>query len=335
MKKEKQLFKYDEMVNNILETSYSFIKSRTLLTAFELDIFTIIGENAVYSHDVAQVLNANKRGMERLLNALVSMELLEKEGNKYRNTKASYTLLVRGNPNFMGNLDYVAFLWKRWESLTESVLKGKAVDAIPVNKRTDKDIEYFLMAQHWRANNFATDIINFSEQQHIDSVLDLGCGSGAVGMAFKSAYPNAKVTLFDFPNVIEKTKDYVERKSMTDSVNIIAGDMLIDDIGKTYDIVVLSHVLHSYSFWDCLTILRKVFDSLNPGGKVVIHEYLIKDTRDNPEFEALSSLNLLVVTAGGDVFTETDLWLLLKESMFSDLVKHETKYGTYVITAKK
>ncbi len=56
----------------------AFQKSRIVLTACQLDIFTFIGEKSHNSETISKALNLNKGVTERLLNALVALKLLGK-----------------------------------------------------------------------------------------------------------------------------------------------------------------------------------------------------------------------------------------------------------------
>ena len=335
MKKDKTIFKYDELINQVLEQSIAFTKSRVLLTAYELDIFTILGDSSKTADDVAQILNADRIGITRLMNTLVSIELLEKYGNNYRNNKATYSLLVKGNPNYMANLKYMSYIWKNWDNLTEAVISGSAIAPKAVSEFDEQELIDYIAAENWRANLQAAEIIKLSNPENIERVLDLGCGSGALGLEILKQFPEINLSLFDYPNVTNLTKEYVAKRGVSERVQIISGDMFNDDFGTGYDLVVLSNVVRTYSLIDSMFVLRRVFDSLVKGGKVVIHEFLLDETRDKPEFSALLSLNMLVSSEKGDVLTETDTWLLLKESMFSDIQREETSFGSYVIIGQK
>jgi len=70
----------------IREMATAFQKSRIVLTAFELDIFTFIGEKKLDSETISKALNLNKDAIERLLNALVALKLLEKSNGNFGNT---------------------------------------------------------------------------------------------------------------------------------------------------------------------------------------------------------------------------------------------------------
>lgn len=335
MKKDKTIFKYDELINQVLDQSIAFTKSRVLLTAYELDIFTILGDSSKTADDVAQIVNGDRNGIIRLMNALVALELLEKIGNKYRNNKAAYSLLVKGNPNYMANLKYMTYVWKNWDNLTESVMTGTATASKYVTEFEHQELIDYIAAENWRANLQAPEVIKLSKLQDVERVLDLGCASGAFGMEVLKQKPGINLTLFDYPNVIEITNEYIEKKGLSDKIQTIGGDMFDDDFGRGYDTVILSNVIRSYSLMDSMIILRKVFDSLVKDGKVIIHEFLLEETRDKPEFSALLSLNMLVSSNRGDILTETDTWLILKESMFSNIRREETSFGSFVVIGQK
>src|SRR5205814_10615360 len=76
--------------------------SLTLIAAIELDVFTNIARGNKTAADIAKVLRAPKRGVERLLDALVGMGYLTKKGSQLGLTPVSETFLVRTKPSFIG-----------------------------------------------------------------------------------------------------------------------------------------------------------------------------------------------------------------------------------------
>jgi hypothetical protein len=57
----------------------------------------------------------------------------------------------------------------------------------------------------------------------------------------------------------------------------------------------------------CENIVRKAVSALNPGGLIVIHEFILNDDKDGPLFPALFSLNMLLGTDGGRAYGESEL----------------------------
>ena len=78
---------------DLLEISGFYWKTAVLHAAVKLDLFTVVGEGQIASSEISRKLNASQRGMERLLNALVAMELLVKVDGVYANTPSGQTFL--------------------------------------------------------------------------------------------------------------------------------------------------------------------------------------------------------------------------------------------------
>ena len=68
-----------------------FLKSRLILSAAELNLFTRLDGNFVSAKDLADMLSLNERATTRILDCLITYDLLEKENDQYRTTeKGSY-----------------------------------------------------------------------------------------------------------------------------------------------------------------------------------------------------------------------------------------------------
>ncbi len=333
MKKETSPFGFDEIAEKFFDTVFLSQKSLLLITASELDIFTIIGEDYKTAEEVAEQIPADPRKISRLLNALVANGFLKKSGLKYSNTKETYAYLVRGNSNFIGNLKPYKKIIQRWLELT-SVLKNND-DNYPSNLFTSEELENFLNLMNWRISRQAPEILSKVDLKRVTRVLDLGCGSGTLGMEVLKYNINVELTLFDLPEVAEHTKKFVERKGFNDFVKVVAGDLFQDDIGKDYDLVIVSNLLRFYSFRQCLSILNKVFNALKNKGKILINETLFNNDRTQPVFATMQSIDLLLLTPNGDLLTETEVILLLKEAWFSNIVKYETSFGSTVFIGEK
>ena len=65
--------------SSIIESVYAFRQARVLLTAFELDLFSHIGNGWKSSEETAQLANTNPRATDRLLNALCASGFLVKK----------------------------------------------------------------------------------------------------------------------------------------------------------------------------------------------------------------------------------------------------------------
>ncbi len=330
MKKDHSLFKFDENINSILDLVFAFQKSRALISAFELDLFNVIGENSKTAMDITFELNTEEFATRKFLDVLVSLNILVKSGDRYSIDKKYINIITKGSSHYIGNLKYFNFFWDCWTKLTDSLRMGSSA-LLKEGRNLSEYLEDVLFSFQWRATKQANTIIKNINLHHINKALDLGCGTGAYAMEILKAKDNIEMYAFDLPEVIEITKKYLDIKGFTNKITPLAGDFFNDDIGKEYDLIMVSNVMSRFSFYQNITLLRKIYDSLNKGGLLVIQDYLINDDRVSPEFQALYNLNLLVSTQSGNVYTETDMWMMLKESWFSNFTRIDTEFGTSII----
>ena len=95
------------------------------------------------------------------------------------------------------------------------------------------------------------------------------------------------------------------------NINFIEGDFICDNIGRGYDLIFASQILHSLSEKDNLYLLKKCKRALNKRGRIVIQEFRLMKDRAHPAHSALFSVNMLVNTEGGRSYSADEMknWL--------------------------
>lgn len=311
----------------IREIAGAFQKSRIVLTAYELDIFTFIGEKSHDSETISEALNLNKNATERLLNALVALKLLEKSNGNFSNSKDSLMFLSKAGPAYMAGLMHTNHLWNTWSLLTEVVRTGKVAHDREINDRGDEWLEAFINAMHDRGKKQAFTEISKIDLQSVDSVLDVGGGSGCFCMAFINKKPGLKTTIFDLPNVIPISKRIIEKEGFSGKIEHYEGDYTTDELPGCFDLVFLSSVIHSNSFEKNQELVKKCYNALNTNGKIVIQDWIMNDARTEPVQGAIFSINMLVGVEGGDCYSENEVRTWLKKAGFTDIIKVEVQSG--------
>jgi len=318
---------------SIREMATSFQQSRILLTAFELDIFTHLDGRLLTASALAEKIYADERALDRLLNALITLGLVRKTHNKFFNTEESSRYLVKGKPEYMAGLMHTNHLWDTWSNLTVSVRAG--TEAPKKERRGNNWLEAFIGAMHYRAMPQAKIVSFLIDFQNVNSLLDLGGGSGAFAITFAKNNPSIAATVFDLPDVIELTKIYVAEENLQDRFNYIKGDYLVDNYGSGYDMIFASAIVHINSLDENNNLVKKCYNSLNSGGKLVIFDYVMNEDRTEPKPGAVFALNMLVGTKCGDTYTENEMKAWFNNAGFSDIERKDTSFGTSLIIAKK
>ena len=314
-----------------------FQKSRVLLSAFELDIFSVLDKKPLTSVETAKKIKADARATDRLMSAVAAIGFLEKKNDKFQNTLESSAFLVKGKPGYMSGLMHTISLWQTWSTLTESVRKGTSVieRAKAINKRDHKWLEAFIGAMHYRASRQAPEIVARVNMKGVKKVLDVGGGSGAFAMAFANAGKNITATVFDLPNVVPITLKYIFDEKMNEKVDAVSGDYNTNPFPKGYDIVFLSAVVHINSFKGNVKLIKKCASALNPGGRIIIQDHVMSDDRISPAGGALFAINMLVGTEEGDTYTQKEMCEWFEKAGLKFEKKIETFMGNFLVIGRK
>ncbi|NLD36557.1 MAG: methyltransferase domain-containing protein [Desulfatiglans sp.] len=321
-------------IKDINFLSRSFQQSRVFLTSFELGIFTILGDADKASEEIAKEINTDLRATDRLLNALCVTGAIEKVNNRFKNSDAAKKYLVKGMPDYQAGMMHSVNLWDSWSNLTMSVKSGSAVNQNSVEERDEKWFKPFIAAMHNRAFAEAPSLIAEIDLTNVEKVLDVGGGSGAYSMAFARAGEHIRATVFDLPNVITLTEQYVRDAGLEAKVNTIPGDFNTDELPTGYDLVFLSAIIHMNSPEQNIVLIKKAGRALNRGGRVVISDFIMDDDRISPAFGAFFALNMLVNTKSGDTYTESEIKVWFKEAGIAFVERRETPSTGLIIGCK-
>jgi SAM-dependent methyltransferase len=234
---------------------------------------------------------------------------------KFYNTESAKAFLVQGSSDYLGDMEHLSSLWDAWGDLNEAVAKGEPVKYEDLSEKDDEWIEAYISSNHWKACIEANEIINSINLRNVTKVLDLGGGTGKYAVEFVKAKSDIQAVVVDYPNVIEHTKDYIAKSGLSDKITTMSGDYLnLDSYGNDFDLVIISNIIQYNSIWTNVKMLQRIYDSLKSGGQLVIHDQIISDDRTSPEKAALYALNMLVNTKDGNCYTETDIWIMMKEA---------------------
>ena len=259
--------KNEASVGRIHELSRAFQASRIFLSAYEMGVFSVLGDEQKTSADVAAAIGADHRGTDRLLNALCALGLLTKTADRYANVPVAAQYLVEGKPDYLAGLMHTVHLWESWSTLTRAVRNGGAVLKRPVFEGDPEWLKAFIAAMHGRAAEEAPFVVGKIDLTGVSRILDVGGGSGVFSMAFVRSQNNIVATVFDLPSVLPLTRKYVEQAGLSERITLVPGNYNEDELGTGFDLVFLSAIIHANSYEQNRELVKKIGRALNPGGR--------------------------------------------------------------------
>ncbi|MBI5633472.1 MAG: methyltransferase domain-containing protein [Nitrospirae bacterium] len=289
-----------------LATGYWF--SEILFTSVEMDIFSRLEPKGASLNDLSGSLLVDPMALSRLLDALSSISLITKDGDRYCNTGISHEYLVTGKKDYQGG----SILWRRylqssWAGLADCLKAGGRVDYGQQDKPSARNrrIKHYMRAMDSIAKTKTGEILGYFEGVALKGrLLDVGAGSGAFAASFIKQYPGMRATLLDLPDILKHTKEAMEEQGFGRQIQYLAGNILEQwpIKKKSFDLVVLSNIIHAYSEAELPHILKMATDTLKNNGLLLIHDFF---SEHYPEKAALTDLNMFINTYNGRVFSSS------------------------------
>lgn len=288
----------------------SFMECRIFLTGAELGLFDELAAEPRTAVELAQRIGADLRGLTVVLDALTAMELLEKEGGRYRtNPGAARLLSSQGSASVLPMVLHSADLWNRWSGLTDRV--GGARE-----RSGESRMRIFIGAMNNAASALAERIAGLVDPGPARKLLDVGGASGTYTLAFLRQSPELKATLFDRPEVVELARERLGAEGVLDRVALAPGDFHRDALPGGHDLAFVSAIIHSGGPEQNAALFRNVHQSLVPGGRVVVRDIVLAEDRTAPRAGAVMAVNWLLVSEAGNSYTYGEIKQALEEAGF-------------------
>ncbi len=305
----------------IMEFAWGYAPTLVIEAAIRHGVFDSLDRKPATLEQLSVETGASERGLKAILNVLVSVNLLGRDGDKYTLTPESAAFLVSSKPAFYGTFfKHISDqLLPKWLELNEIVKTGKP--AAKVNAQAEGAAFFADFVESLFPISFpgATALgahLGVGKSTEPVSVLDIGAGSGVWGIALAKQSPQVRIRAVDWPQVLEVTKRVAAKHGLTERLTTAPGDFFEADFGTGHQIATIGHILHSEGLERSRRLLKKVFGALAPGGTVAIQEFVPNDERTAPPNALIFAVNMLVNTEAGDTFTFQEMSTWLREAGF-------------------
>jgi SAM-dependent methyltransferase len=298
------------------------VEARIIQTAVQLSIFDTIGDGCKSSHAVAAALRLEPRATELLLNALAALKLLEKNGESFSLAPIAAKHLVPTSSHYLGGMIlFDASLWNCWEHLADTVRSGKPPRPTNMYQDNPAETEIFIkgMDSLVKARGDGDVVARTVDWEKVEELLDVGAGPGTYPIHLCGQFPGLLATIFDLPGTLKITQRYVREAGLEKRIRLVPGDYRTDSIPGSYDVIFLSNIIHGEDYEENQRLIIKLYSNLQPGGRIIIKDHILDETRADPPVGAIFSLLMLLTTAAGRCYSFNEIKTWMERAGFSQV----------------
>ncbi len=310
----------------IMQLGMAFWGSKTLLSAVELEVFTVLAKSPLGADSLQQQLGLHPRSARDFFDALVALGMLDRQDGQYSNTPDTDQFLDKAKPSYIGGFLEMsnARLYRFWGSLTEGLKTGQ-----PQNE-TKEGGNFFetLYSDPGRLKSFMQSMTGLSmgtsmaiakkfPWKDYQTYIDIGSAQGGLVVHVGEAHSHLTGGGFDLPPTGPIFEEYVASFGLSDRFAFMPGNFFQDSLPKA-EVLSMGHILHDWDLEQKKMLLKKAYDALPQDGALIVFEALIDDDRRENTFGLLMSLNMLIELPGGFDYTGADCCGWMKEAGFRE-----------------
>jgi len=315
--------------SHIMQTATGFWASKVLLTAVELELFTLLDDGSATADQLGRDLGLHPRGTYDFFDALVALRFLDRDGDgtrgRYRNTPETGAFLNKKSPTYIGGMPEMlnSRLFGFWNHLGTALRTGEPQNEVRTHGKpffedlyahTDQLGEFLSAMTGFQAGNFTLLAEKFDFGRY-RTMSDIGGALALLSCLVAARHRQLKIRSFDLPPVAPHAQEHVDAAGLTDRVTVVSGDFFTDDLPPA-DVVTMGNILHDWNLEKKMILIRKAYEALPEGGAFIAIENLIDDARRENVFGLLMSLNMLIETGDGFDYTGEDFRAWCTEAGF-------------------
>ncbi|MCW2881631.1 MAG: O-methyltransferase family protein [Sphaerisporangium sp.] len=314
-----------DSAHGILRLANAFCDAQALLTAAELDLFTVLHEGPATEEDIRGRLGLHGRGLRDFLQLLVALGLLEERNGRYGNAPGAERHLVGGRPGHLGGflLGAKANLYPVWDGLAETLRVGlprSAADGFAAMLEDLGELRRYVRMMEGVLQPLIPRIAEAIDWSRYGSVLDVGGCRGGLAGQLALAHHGLAGHVFDLPQIEPLFDEHMAELGTTGKVSFHAGDFFRDPLPRA-DVLILGHILHNWPLKQREHLVRAAFEAVAPGGVLLVHDRMLDDERANID-NLQASLIMALVTEEGSEYTIGELAELAGTAGFAS-VSHQ------------
>lgn len=303
-----------------------------LNAACELGLPELLAERGELSREqIGEALDLADRAADILMLGCTSLGIVVREENTGRYRLAPVVLHLMSEGDWQRFKDTVAFeqhvVYEGQLDFTDSLRENRNVGLRRVrgsgrdlyhrlSENPHMEQVFYRYMRSWSelANRHLVEHLDLSGAKHL---LDCGGGDAVNAIALAKANPDLEVTVFEIPASRTIAEKKIAQAGVGDQVSVVTGDMFRDPLPTGCDVVMFAHQLVIWTLEENTALMRRAYEALPEGGRLVIFNSMSNDEGDGPVVAALDSVYFASLPAeGGMIYSWKQHEKCLEEASF-------------------
>lgn len=306
-----------------------------IFIAHRLKLFPLLAAKPSTLPEICAALDLKPRPAEVIVTAATSLGFLQRDEGRYSLTPIAEDYLLDTSSTYFGfvwdlvsdNPDLVSFAGFEQAVLTDSSQVHGGEDVFESFEQQAERARAFTRGMHGLSMGSGLawpETIDLSEHRLL---LDVGGGSGAHSIGAVSRWPDLHAVVYDIAPVCEVADEFIREHGLQGRIETRVGDMWTDPFPEA-DLHFYSNIYHDWSEEKGRLLMAKSFDSLAPGGQIILHEVLYDDDMTGPFHAAAYSMGMLGWSVDGKQYSGREFAEMLTDAGFED-VRVTPAFGYY------
>ena len=322
-----------------------FVYSQILFACVRLKLFDLLAEGPLTAEAIAVRLALPLNSTERLLEAAVSLSLVENRPSGRFGLGHLGAALV-GNPAVEAMVEHHSLLYADLHDPV-GLLRGErrqtelsrywtySASGPQASLPEARSADYTTLMSNSQPLVSSEILDAYSLQKH-RCLLDVGGGDGSFLIEVAKRYADLQLMLFDLPPVAQRAEQRFAAVGLQARARIHAGDFLSESLPEGADVVSLVRVVHDHDDEAAMALLRAAHRALPRNGVLLLAEPMRGTPGAEPVADAYFGFYLLAMGRGRPR-TPQNLQQMLRAAGFAEtqLLRTRQPLQSRLIVARK
>jgi len=295
----------------IMRIALGFMAAKHLFVASAIGLFEGLTGGPATLNELAQKCGVPRRTLGISADAMASLGLVERDGDRYRNSGAAAVFLAGApGPDLRPALrvfDRISYGLRM--SLEAAVRAGEGQRQFGGFTAEQQQI-FSAGVEAITAASAAALAANYDFGRH-RRVLDVGGGTGSFLIPILRRYPALQATLFELPGACAVARQRLAGEPEGARVAVVEGDFFKNPLPGGHDVLIVANTVHVLSVGHNLDLLKAMRAGVEADARLLLVDLWMDPTHTQPPAAPLMSGEFLVMSGEGQAYgeDEADGWL--------------------------